>query len=64
MPGAARMTEEASPGTTGKLEAVVDELQAWVEEQLPWLKEDISSSETSNPRTPLVYRSSSELLET
>ena len=30
----------------------MDELQAWVEEQLPWLKEDISSSETSNPRTP------------
>ena len=49
-PGAARITEEASPGTTGKLEAVVDELQAWVEE--PWLKEDISSSETSDPRTP------------
>ena len=23
------------------MEAVVDELQAWVEEQLPWLKEDI-----------------------
>ena len=28
----------------------MDELQAWVEE--PWLKEDISSSETSDPRTP------------
>ena len=63
-PGAAKITEEAAPGTTGELEAVVDELQAWFEEQLPWLKEDISSSETSNPRTPLVYRSSSELLET
>ena len=41
-PGAARITEEA----------VVDELQVWGEEQLPWLKEDVSSSETSNPRTP------------
>ena len=51
-PGAARITEKASHGTTGKLEAVVDELQAWVEEQLSWLKEDISSSETSNPMTP------------
>ena len=30
----------------------MDELQAWVEEQLPWLKEDISSSETSDTRTP------------
>ena len=47
-----RITEEASPGATGKLEAVVDELKAWVKEQLPWLKEDISSSETSDPRTP------------
>ena len=33
-------------------EAVVDELQAWVEERLPWLKDDVSSSENSNPRTP------------
>ena len=42
-PGAARTTEEA----------VVDELQVWgKEEQLPWLEEDVSSSETSNPRTP------------
>ena len=32
--------------------AVVDELQAWVEERLPRLKDNISSSETSNPRTP------------
>ena len=30
----------------------MDELQAWVEERLPWLKDDLSSSETSNPRTP------------
>ena len=30
----------------------MDELKAWVEERLPWLKDDISSSETSNPRTP------------
>ena len=51
-PGAARITEEASHGTTGDLEAVVDELQVWVEERLPWLKDDISSTETSNPRTP------------
>ena len=41
-PGAARTTEEA----------VVDELQVQGEEQLPLLKEDVSSSETSNPRTP------------
>ena len=33
-------------------EAVVDEPQVWgKKEQLPWLKEDVSSSETSNPRT-------------
>ena len=32
--------------------AVVDELQALVEERLPWLKDDIFSSEVSNPRTP------------
>ena len=38
-PGAARITGEA----------VVDVV---VEEQLPWLEEDVSSSETSNPRTP------------
>ena len=49
--GAARITGEAAYETTGDLEAVVDELQAWVEKQLPWLKDDISSSETSNPRT-------------
>ena len=30
----------------------MDELQAWVKERLPWLKDDLSSSETSNPRTP------------
>ena len=49
--GAARITGEAAYKTTGDLKAVVDELQAWVEKQLPWLKDDISSSETSNPRT-------------
>ena len=51
-PGAAKIAEEASHGTTEDLEAVVDELQAWVEERLPWLKDDVSSSENSNPRTP------------
>ena len=51
-PGAARITEVAAYRTTGDLEAVVDKLQAWVEEQLPWLKDDLSSSETSNLRTP------------
>ena len=30
----------------------MDELQARVEERLPWLKDDISSSESSNPMTP------------
>ena len=30
----------------------MDELQVWGEEQLPWLKDDKSSSKTSNPRTP------------
>ena len=34
------------------MEAVVDELQALVKERLPWLKDDISSSETSNNKTP------------
>ena len=33
-PGAARITEEASYGTTEDVEAVFDELQAWVEEHL------------------------------
>ena len=33
-PGEARITEEASHGKTGDLEAVVDELQVWGEEQL------------------------------
>ena len=51
-PGAARITEGASYGTTEDMEAVVDELQAFVEEQFPWLKDDISLSETSNSRTP------------
>ena len=51
-PGAARITEGASYGTTEDMEAVVDELQVLVEERLPWLKDDISSSETSTPRTP------------
>ena len=46
--GAARITGEAAYETTGDLEAVVDELQAWVEKQLPWLKDDISS----RPPTP------------
>ena len=45
-PGAAKITEEASYGTTEDMGAVVDELQAWVEEQLHWLKGDTSSLET------------------
>ena len=45
-PGAAKITEEASYGTTDDMGAVVDELQAWVEEQLHWLKGDTSSLET------------------
>ena len=34
------------------MEDVVDKLQAIIEEQLSWLKDDISSSEFSNPQTP------------
>ena len=51
-PGAARITEEASYETSEDIEDVVDELQALVEERLPWLKDDISSTKASNPRTP------------
>ena len=47
-PGAARITRKAAHGTTGDLNVVVDELQAWVEERIPWLKDDISS----RPLTP------------
>ena len=45
-PGAAKITEEASYGTTEDMGAVVDELQAWVEEQLHWLKGNTSSLKT------------------
>ena len=38
--------------TTEDMEAGVDKLQALDEEQLARLKDDITSSETSNPRTP------------
>ena len=34
------------------VEAVVERLQAVVQGLLLWLKDDISSSESSNPRTP------------
>ena len=50
--GADRITEKAFYETAEDMEDVVDELQALVEERLPWLKDDISSSESSNPRTP------------
>jgi C4-type Zn-finger protein len=34
------------------VEGVVERLQAVVEGLLPWLKDDVSSSESSNFRTP------------
>ena len=51
-PGAAGRTKEAFYETAEDMEDVVDEVQAKVEERLPWLKDDISSYESSNPRTP------------
>ena len=53
-PCAARKTEEAIYETAEDIEDVVDELQAKVEERMPWLKDDISSYESSNPRTELL----------
>ena len=53
-PGAARITEEASYGTTEDVEAVFDELQAWVENTLV---KGLSSSETSLTLVP--YRTPS-----
>ena len=50
--GAARITVEAANEPAVNVEAVVDRLQAVVEGLLPWLQDDISSSESSNPRTP------------
>ena len=44
-PGAAEITGEAAKKPTVNAEAVEEEL-------MPWLKNDISSSEPSNPGTP------------
>ena len=44
-PGAAKMTIEAVDESAVNVEAVMEEL-------LPWLKDEISSSESSNPWTP------------
>ena len=49
--GAARIPVEAANEPIENMEAVVDRLQAIVEELLPWLKDDLSSSVSSNPRT-------------
>ena len=62
-PGAARITEGAFYEPTEDLGAVVDELQALVEELLPRLKLDISSFETSNPRTPSPDKELEDLSE-
>lgn len=51
-PGAARITLEAANESAEDMEAVVDQLQVIVERLLPWLKDDISSSRSSYPRTP------------
>ena len=51
-PGAARIPIEAAKKPAEDMDAVVDRLQVVVEGLLPWLKDDISSSESSNPRTP------------
>jgi len=39
------------------MEDFVDVLQVVIEGLLPWLKDDISFSESSNPRTPSPDRS-------
>ena len=51
-PGAARIPIEAAKKPAEDMDAVVDRLQVVVKGLLPWLKDDISSSESSNPRTP------------
>ena len=51
-PGAARINPEAAKESAEDTEAVVDQLLVIIEGLLPWLKDDISSSGSSNPRTP------------
>ena len=51
-PGATRIPIEAAKKPAEDMDAVVDRLQVVVKGLLPWLKDDISSSESSNPRTP------------
>jgi hypothetical protein len=50
--GAARITVEAANEPAVNVESVVYTFLAVVERLLPWLKDDISSSESSNSRTP------------
>ena len=50
-PGAARISTEAVNVSAGDMGAYVDQLQSLVESLLPWLKDDVSSSGSSNPRT-------------
>ena len=45
------------------LKAVVDQLQTVVEGLLPWMKDDFSSSGSSNPRTPTPDVELEEILE-
>ena len=50
-PAVAMITEEAFYEPAEDMEDVVNKLQAIVEKLLPWLKDDISSTESSNLRT-------------
>ena len=45
------------------VEAVVERLQAVVEGLLLWLKDDVSSSESSNPKTPSSDIELGEIIE-
>ena len=47
----------------GDMEAYVDQLQYLVERLLPWLKDDISSSGSSNHRTPSPDIAQEDILE-
>jgi hypothetical protein len=60
-PRAARVNPGAVEEPAISLDAVVDQLQTVVERLLPWLKDDISSSDSSNPRTPSPDRAKGDI---
>ena len=54
---------EARSSSYLDMEAYVDQLRSLVESLLPWLKADVSSSGSSNPRTPSPDIALEDILE-